>query len=92
MKLIRLLIVAVAGLGVAGWSLSANADAAAGKAKFEAACADCHEAADFEGEDAKALGDTLKKISAGEVKHKGDIKLSDAEIADVAAYMASGGK
>ena len=90
MKLNRLLIVVVAGLGVAGWSLSASADA--GKAKFDAACAECHEAGDFEGEDAGALGDTIKKIAAGQVKHKGEIKLSDAEIADVAAYMASGGK
>jgi mono/diheme cytochrome c family protein len=92
MKLNRLLVVAVAGLGVAGWSLAANADAAAGKAKFEATCADCHEAGDFEGEDAGALADTIKKIAGGQMKHKADIKLSDAEIADVAAFMASGGK
>ncbi|RPI12807.1 MAG: cytochrome c [Lysobacterales bacterium] len=92
MELNRVLIVAVAGLGIAGWSVSASADAAAGKAKFAADCAECHEAADFAGEDAKALADSLKKISAGQMKHKTAIKLSDAEIADVAAYMASGGK
>jgi mono/diheme cytochrome c family protein len=92
MELKRVLIVAVASLGAAGWSLSASADAAAGKAKFAADCAECHEAADFAGEDAKALADSLKKISAGQMKHKTAIKLSDAEIADVAAYMASGGK
>ena len=92
MRLNRVVMVAVAGLGVAGWSLAANADAAAGKAKFEAACAECHEAADFEGEDAKALADSIKKIAAGQTKHKAEIKLSDAEIADVAAFMAGGGK
>ena len=92
MKLNRMLIVAVAALGATGWSMVANADAAAGKAKFAASCAECHEAGDFEGEDAKVLGDTIKKIAGGQVKHKSAIKLSDAEIADVAAYMASGGK
>jgi mono/diheme cytochrome c family protein len=89
MKTSRMLIVAVATLGAAGWSLSASADA---KAKFAADCAECHEAGDFAGEDAKALADSLKKMAAGQMKHKTAIKLSDQEIADVAAYMASGGK
>jgi len=80
---------------VSGSASSAAADndgAAAGKAKFAADCAECHEAADFAGEDAKALADSIKKISAGQMKHKSKISLSDAEAADVAAYMASGGK
>lgn len=89
MKMSKILTVAVAGLGTAGWGMAANADAA-GKAKFEAACAECHEAGDFAGEDAKALGDTIKKIVAGQQKHKSAIKLSDAEIASVAGYMAAG--
>jgi mono/diheme cytochrome c family protein len=92
MKMSRLFVVGLATLGLAGWSLSASADAAAGKAKFDAACADCHEAGDFEGEDAAALADSLKQIVAGQLKHKEAITLSDQEIADVAAYMASGGK
>jgi len=91
MKTSKVLMVAVAGCGLAGWGMTANADAA-GKAKFEAACAECHEAGDFEGEDAKALADSLKKIASGEMKHKAKITLSEAEIASVAAYMASGGK
>ena len=49
MKMNRILVVAMAGLGVAGCSMSASADAAAGKAKFEAACAECHEAARLRG-------------------------------------------
>ena len=91
MKTSKFLVVAMAGLGVAGWGMAAHADAA-GKAKFDEACAECHEAADFEGEDAKALTDTIKKIAAGQQKHKSKIALSDAEIASVAAFMASGGK
>jgi mono/diheme cytochrome c family protein len=89
MKMNRMLIVAVASLGAAGWGMAAHADA---KAKFAAECADCHEAGDFEGEDAKALADTLKKIAGGQMKHKAEIKLSDAEITEIAAYMAKGGK
>ena len=68
----------------------ASADAAAGKTKVEGACAECHEVADFEGSDAQALADTLKKMVAGQEKHKKALKLSDAEIADLAAYMAAG--
>ncbi len=89
MKMNRMLIVAVAGMGAAGWGMAAHADA---KAKFAADCAECHEAGDFEGEDAKALADTLKKIAGGQMKHKSAIKLSDAEITEIAAYMSKGGK
>ena len=90
MKVTRFSAVAIATLGLAGFSGVVSADAAAGKAKFEAVCAECHEAGDFAGEDAAALTATLKKIVAGQQKHKAALKLSDAEIADVAAYMAAG--
>jgi len=89
MNMNRMLIVTVASLGAAGWGMAAHADA---KAKFAADCAECHEAGDFEGEDAKALADTLKKIAGGQMKHKSAIKLSDAEITEIAAYMSKGGK
>jgi mono/diheme cytochrome c family protein len=91
MKMSKVLMVAVAGFGLAGWGMAANADAA-GKAKFDADCAECHEAGDFAGEDAKALADSLTKMASGAMKHKTKITLSEAEIASVAAYMASGGK
>jgi cytochrome c553 len=90
MKVTRIFAVAIATLGLAGFSGVASADAAAGKAKFEATCAECHEAGDFEGEDAAALTATLKKMVAGQQKHKTALKLSDAEIADLAAYMSAG--
>ena len=89
MKMSKFLIVTVATLGAAGWGMAANADAA-GKAKFEAACAECHEAGDFAGEDAKGLADTLKKIVAGQQKHKNKLTLTDAEITSVAGYMSTG--
>ncbi|HEX5650093.1 MAG TPA: c-type cytochrome [Steroidobacteraceae bacterium] len=90
MKVTRIFAVAIATLGLAGFSGVASADAAAGKAKFTADCAECHEVGDFAGEDAAALSATLKKIVAGQQKHKSALKLTDAEIADVAAYMAAG--
>jgi mono/diheme cytochrome c family protein len=91
MKTGRMFVIAVATLGMSGWSFSASADAAAGKATFEKSCAECHEAADFKGEDVKGLTDSLKKIVAGQMKHKAKLTLSDADIANVAAYMSSGG-
>jgi len=90
MRIGRFTAIAAAVAALAGWSGTALADAAAGKAKFAADCAECHEAADFQGEDVKALTDSLKKISAGTVKHKKALKLTDQEAADLAAYMAAG--
>jgi len=90
MKTLRILALSVAAFAIAGFSTAASADAAAGKAKFTAACAECHEVADFEGESAAALTDSIKKIVAGTQKHKQALKLTDAEIADLAAYMAAG--
>ena len=92
MKHVRMLAVSVATLALSGFSSIAAADAAAGKAKFTAACAECHEAADFEGQSAAELSDSMKKIVAGQAKHKKPLKLSDAEIADLAAFIAAGGK
>jgi mono/diheme cytochrome c family protein len=87
MKMSKVLVVTVAAVGAAGWGMAAQAD---GKASFEANCAECHEAGDFAGEDAKALADTIKKIAAGQQKHKSKITLTDAEITSVAAFMAAG--
>jgi mono/diheme cytochrome c family protein len=89
MKSMRLFAISAATLAMAGFCSVASADAAAGKAKFTATCAECHEVGDFEGESAAALTDSIKKIVAG-AKHKKPLKLSDAEIADLAAYMAAG--
>jgi mono/diheme cytochrome c family protein len=85
----QFLMVAVASACAAGWSVSAHADA---KAKFASDCAECHEAGDFAGEDAKGLADSMKKIVAGQAKHKAKLTLTDAEITELAAYMSKGGK
>ena len=67
-------------------------DEAAGKATFDSKCADCHYADDFAGE---AAGNIVTLIKADKTKAAHDGKadlstLSDAEIANVAAFLASG--
>jgi len=90
MRVSRLVVIASAAAGLLGFGSAAHADAAAGKATFTQICSECHEVADFEGEDAAALQGTIKKIVGGQMKHKKALKLSDAQIADVAAYMTGG--
>lgn len=92
MKISRLVVIATAVTGLVGFGSTAYADAAAGKATFTNVCAECHEAGDFDGEDPKEVATTIKSIVAGTTKHKKALKLTDQEIADVAAYMAAGGK
>lgn len=87
MKVYRVLMVAVASACAAGWAVSAQAG---GKEKFEADCAECHEAGDFAGEDAKALEGSIKKIVSGEQKHKAKLQLNDVEIKELADYLAAG--
>lgn len=90
MKFSRLVVIVSAAAGLAGFGSVAHADAAAGKATFTQVCAECHEVADFEGEDTAEMQATLKKIVGGTMKHKKALKLTDAQIADVAAYMTGG--
>ena len=89
-KISRLVVMTGAFAMLAGFGSAVRADAAAGKATFTAVCAECHDVADFEGEDAAALRGTLKQIVAGTQKHKKALTLTDAQIADVAAYMTGG--
>jgi mono/diheme cytochrome c family protein len=86
----RLFVIAGAVAAISVCANVAHADAAAGKATFTQVCAECHEVADFEGENAAELQATITKIVGGTMKHKKALKLTDAQIADVAAYMAAG--
>jgi cytochrome c553 len=67
------------------------ADTQAGKAASQK-CIQCHEADDWEGEDAASLESLIKDIMAGKVKHKTRIDLTPAEIANIAAYWETGGR
>ena len=57
-----------------------------------ASASQCHEADDWEGEDAASLESLIRDIVAGKVKHKGKLELSGAEIANIAAYWGQGKK
>jgi mono/diheme cytochrome c family protein len=89
-KFSRLVVITGTLAGLAGFGGAAHADAAAGKATFTDVCSECHEVADFEGESTADVQGTIKKIVAGTQKHKKALKLTDAQIADVAAYMTGG--
>ncbi len=92
MKINALMIAYVALAMLSFGSDAASADAAAGRARFNAICGECHDSADFENENPQALAATLRRIVSGELKHKRVLQLSDQEIADIAAYMSTGGK
>lgn len=66
------------------------ADVQAGKAAAQAKCVQCHEADDWEGEDASSLASLIHDIVAGKVKHKGRLELTAAEVANIAAYWGQG--
>lgn len=83
----RLLPFVLAGFAVALPASALARDPVAGKAKFDAACADCHEPADFADRSAAELETQLQGISAGTIKHKGKVKLGAVEIGDLAAYL-----
>ncbi|MCZ8130407.1 MAG: hypothetical protein O9284_03810 [Steroidobacteraceae bacterium] len=61
--------------------------ALADKAKFEGACADCHEASEFAGKPAAELTKSIKD-HMGKGKHK-KLTLTDAEAASLAAYLST---
>ena len=73
-------------------SFSAQAaDSQAGRAASQK-CVQCHEADDWEGEDAASLQSLINDIIAGKVKHKTRIELTPAEVVNIAAFWGSGGK
>lgn len=89
MKLLKLIWLSIP--MVLFYNVASGGDAAAGKATFEAKCADCHYADDFAGE---AAGNIVALIGAEKTKaaHEGKADLSalsDADVANVAAFLAS---
>jgi mono/diheme cytochrome c family protein len=85
--------VALAALALVSlWSRSAQADVARVRPGSTLLAVQCHDSADFENENPQALAATLHRIVSGELKHKKPLQLSDQEIADIAAYMSTGGK
>jgi mono/diheme cytochrome c family protein len=73
-------------LGVAASGVAVAADPAAGRAIVDKNCSKCHVKADRKGQDAAALEAAIKDVVAGKTKHKKKLQLTDAQIADIAAY------
>ena len=69
-----------------------GADVQAGRRAAQGKCGQCHEADDWEGEDAASLESLIRDIVAGKVKHKNKLELSAPEIANIAAYWGQGKK
>jgi mono/diheme cytochrome c family protein len=80
----------IASFGAGGAALAA--DAQAGRSVAQSKCAECHDADDWEGEDAASLESLIRDIVAGKVKHKRKLELGATEIADIAAYWGAGRK
>lgn len=73
-----------------GASAFADGHMEAGKAKFEAVCADCHYEDDFAGTPKDEMKSMIKAVAAGEVEHDEDLSgLTDEEISGLAAYFSS---
>lgn len=89
-KILLTLLVTSASACATGFAWAA--DVQAGRSAAQSKCAECHEADDWEGEDAASLEGLIRDIVAGKVKHKRKLELGAAEIANIAAYWGQGGK
>ncbi|MTJ79418.1 MAG: cytochrome c [Telmatospirillum sp.] len=65
------------------------ADPAEGKATYEQRCASCHEMADWKAKSVQDITDGVLGVATGKTTHKKPVKLTDAQAADVAAYLVS---
>ena len=64
-------------------------DAAAGEKKAEV-CMECHDPGeDFAGVSADEIAGKIKGVVSGATKHKKKLTLSDADVADIAAFFAA---
>ena len=82
------MMLATGALAFSGAALAG--DAAAGAKKADA-CLDCHEpAADFAGQKADAIAASIKTALAANSQHKPKLTLTDADVADIAAFFATG--
>ncbi len=82
----------IAAAAVLGWLVSIPsyaADSAAGQKTFQGICAACHKLQSYAGKSETELQTEIKGIVGGAVKHPKKLTLSDDDIANVAAYIAS---
>jgi cytochrome c553 len=76
-------------LMMSGIAAADTADTDAGKAKVQAICSKCHETGDWKGQSAAQIQAKIQNVVAGKTKHPKKLDLTDADIANVAAYWAT---
>jgi cytochrome c553 len=52
-------------------------------------CSKCHEAGDWKGKSEAEIQGKIQNVVAGKTKHPKKLDLTDADIANIAAYWAS---
>ncbi len=89
MLLYRVVVAGVAAVFLCNAGVAVAADVAAGKAEVDKVCSACHEPADWKGKTAAQLQTQISAVVSGKTKHPKKLDLTDAQIADVAAYWAA---
>ncbi len=89
MMLHRVVVAGLAAVVLCHTGAALAADATAGKAEVDKVCGACHVPADWKGKTAAQLETQIKAVVAGKTKHPKKLDLSDAQIADVAAYWSA---
>ena len=80
--MVSCILLAAAGAAVA-------ADVEAGKAKVQQICSKCHEVGDWKGKSEAQIQGKIQNVVAGKTKHPKKLDLTDADVANIAAYWAS---
>lgn len=71
-------------------SLAARAaDTQAGKVEFQRVCSQCHDPTDWKGKSEAQLTTLIEDVSSGKAKHPKKLGLTDAQAADIAAWVTS---
>lgn len=85
----RYSMIAIAAIAVLGAAATANAaDPAAGGKIVKEVCSACHDPSTWKGKSAAQIDALIHQVVAGKVMHPRKLTLTDAEMADVAAYWA----
>lgn len=88
--MIKQSIVIAAAMVAVGAAAAANAaDIAAGAAIVKHICSACHVPSNWKGKSPAQIDALIHKVVARKVMHPRKLKLTDAQMADVAAYWAS---
>ena len=65
-------------------------DVNAGRSLHMSQCARCHEVVDYQGEKPETLEVAIKAVVDGKIPHRPKVKLSEAQIKNLAAYWSAG--